>query len=166
VGIEALRRVKAERPNVEVVFFGTQTEELGHIPFEFRNLGVIDAKAVAAAMNESHILLTFSLTNISNVPFEGMACGSAVVDVDLPNVSSMVEPDRNCLLADFEPGALSDAVVRLVDDRDLRVRLGRQGAEDAGVRTWERTGRMFEQALLRTCFARLATSTLSVASTV
>ena len=106
VGIEALRRMKATRPDVEIVFFGTRTDELGDIPFEYRNLGVLDAAAVAAAMNESHVLLTFSLTNISNVPFEGMACGCAVVDVDLPNVTTMVEPGRNCLLADFEPGAL------------------------------------------------------------
>lgn len=155
VGIEALRRIKEVRPDVEIVFFGTSTQELGRVPFEFRNLGVLDASSVAEAMNDSHILLTFSLTNISNVPYEGMACGCAVVDLDLPNVTSMVDRDRNCLVAEFEPGALADAVIRLVDDRDLRVRLGTRGAAESETRTWDRTATMFEQALLRTCFARL-----------
>ena len=64
--------------------------------FPFTNLGVLDAADVASAMNDAHILLRFSLTNISNVPFEGMACGCAVVDVDLPNVATMVEPGTVC----------------------------------------------------------------------
>ncbi len=67
----------------------------------------------------------------------------------------MVDRDRNCLVAEFEPGALADAVIRLVDDRDLRVRLGSRGAAESETRTWDRTATMFEQALLRTCFARL-----------
>jgi glycosyltransferase involved in cell wall biosynthesis len=152
VGVDALRLLKTERPDVDVVFFGSPTDELGEVPFEFRNLGVIEATAVAEAMNEAHILLTFSLTNISNVPYEGMACGCAVVDLDLPNVSSMVEPDVNCILAAFEPRALADAVERLTDDPDLRLRIARRGAADAAVRTWERTASMFEAALRRICF--------------
>jgi glycosyltransferase involved in cell wall biosynthesis len=152
VGVDTLRLLKAERPDVDIVFFGSPTDELGEVPFEFRNLGVIEAAAVAEAMNEAHILLTFSLTNISNVPYEGMACGCAVVDLDLPNVSSMVDPERNCVLAAFEPRALADAIERLIDDPELRLRIARQGAEDAAVRTWERTARMFDQALRNICF--------------
>ena len=108
-------------------------------------------------MNSSHILMCFSLTNISNVPFEGMACGCAVVDLDLPNVSTMVEAGRNCLLAAPEPAALANAVVSLVEDREFRERLARVGAAEAVERTWTRTARMFEDSLIRTCFARLPT---------
>jgi glycosyltransferase involved in cell wall biosynthesis len=148
--------VKESHPEVDVVFFGTSSDDLGPVPFEMRNLGVLDSAAVAEAMNASHVLLTFSLTNISNVPFEGMACGCAVVDVDLPNVATMVAPGRNCLLAPLEPGAIARSVIALVEDRDLRVRLGRQGAADGTQRTWARTARMFEEILARAGFARLA----------
>ena len=154
IGLEALRRIKLRRPDTEIVFFGTKTNELGDVPFEYTNLGVLDAPGVAAAMNSCHILLTFSLTNISNVPFEGMACSCAVVDVDLPNVTAMVEPERNCLVAEFEPDSLADAVTTLIDDPALRARLGRQGANDARPRTWQRTADMLEEALLRACFVR------------
>jgi glycosyltransferase involved in cell wall biosynthesis len=155
LGLEALRLVKEARPEVDIAFFGTPSDELGPVPFEMRNLGVLDAAGVAEAMNASHVLLTLSLTNISNVPFEGMACGCAVVDVDLPSVATMVASGRNCLLAALEPGALSRSLISLVEDRELRERLGRQGAADVAQRTWPRTARMFEESLLRTCFARL-----------
>jgi glycosyltransferase involved in cell wall biosynthesis len=155
LGVEALRRVKAAHPEAEIAFFGSPSSELGQVPFEMTNLGVQDAEGVAQAMNHSHILLTFSMTNISNVPFEGMACGCAVVDLDLPNVVDMVEPGEDCLLAPLEPGAIADAITRLVEDRDLRIRLARQGAAEGRRRTWERTTTMFEDALLRLCFARL-----------
>jgi glycosyltransferase involved in cell wall biosynthesis len=151
VGVEALRRLKELSQSVEIVFFGSPDRELGEVPFPFRNLGVLEAPAVAQAMNDADILLTFSLTNISNVPFEGMACGCAVVDLDLPNVSTMVEPGT-CLLAQFEPGALADALHTLVTDPELRARLGSCGAETVKSRTWERTAELFEVALRNTTF--------------
>jgi glycosyltransferase involved in cell wall biosynthesis len=155
VGIEALRLLKELCPQAEIVFFGSRDGELGEVPFAFRNLGVLDADGVARAMNDADILLTFSLTNISNVPFEGMACGCAVVDLDLPNVTTMVEPET-CLLVPFEPGALADAMRRLVADPDLRARLGARGAEAVRTRTWERTAAMFEEALRRVAFVGAA----------
>ncbi len=63
--------------------------------------------------------LTFSLTNISNVPFEGMACGCGVVELDSPNVSTMIAAGEELrLLAPFEAGALADALSRLVEEPD------------------------------------------------
>jgi glycosyltransferase involved in cell wall biosynthesis len=154
IGVEALRLLKAERPDVEIVFFGSPASELGEVPFEFTNLGVLDARDVASAMNDAHVLLTFSLTNISNVPYEGMACSCAVVDLDLPNVSTMVAPGENCLLAPFEPRPLADAVAQLIDDPELRLRIARRGAADASIRTWERTAGMFEDVLRKICIVQ------------
>ena len=34
IGLEALRRIKLRRPDTEIVFFGTKTNELGDVPFE------------------------------------------------------------------------------------------------------------------------------------
>ncbi len=152
VGVNALAELKRRHPEVDILFFGSRTEELGAVPFQFRNLGVIDAAAVAKAMNDAHILLTFSLTNISNVPFEGMACGCGVVELDSPNVSTMIAAGENCLLAPFEAGALADALSRLVEEPDLRIRLAQRGAADMAGRNWERTGSMFENALRELCF--------------
>lgn len=157
LGVEALRLVKAANPEIQVVLFGSRTRELGRVPFDFTNLGVLDAQGVADAMNASHVLLTFSLTNISNVPFEGMACGCAVVDLDLPNVRAMVEPGRNCLLALPEPDAIAQSVITLIEDPNLRCRLAEEGMREGRRRTWTRTADMFEASLFELCFARLST---------
>jgi glycosyltransferase involved in cell wall biosynthesis len=156
VGIEALAELKWRHPETEITFFGTPSEELGPVPFDFKNLGVIDAPAVAQAMNEAHILLTFSLTNISNVPFEGMACGCGVVELDGTNVSAMTNPGENCLLTSFEPSKIADAVARLIEDPDLRIKLGNRGAADMAGRTWERTASMFDSALRELCILPIA----------
>ena len=71
-----------------------------------------------------------------------------------PNVATMVDAGRTCLLAAAEPDSVAQAVVSLVGDRELRERLGRAGAAEATRRTWSRTAGMFEESLLRTCFVR------------
>jgi glycosyltransferase involved in cell wall biosynthesis len=159
-GVEALRLLKEMHPDVEVVLFGSHDRELGDLPFAARNLGVLAADEVASAMNDSDILLTFSLTNISNVPFEGMACGCAVVDIDTPNVSTMVDPGT-CLLAPLHPTDLASALASLVEDPVLRERLGTRGAESIQHRTWARTAELFENALRSTAFVGAGAQTSS-----
>lgn len=63
---------------------------------------------------------------------EWMAMGLAVVAPDHPPLRELIEPEVQGLL--FRPGdpdALRDAVLRLVDDPELRLRLGRAAARRA-----------------------------------
>jgi GT2 family glycosyltransferase/glycosyltransferase involved in cell wall biosynthesis len=154
VGREALARLKTELPDAEIRFFGCEDDELGDVSFPHRNLGVLDAEQLAKAMNSAHILLTFSLSNISHVPFEGMACGCAVVEADTPLNAGMLDDGDNCLLVTPDPKAVAAALKRLVTDDELRKKLGTRGAKQMEGRTWARTGDQFEAALLRLCFAR------------
>lgn len=154
IGVEALRLLAERRPDVEITFFGAADEELGSIPFPFRNHGVLGPAGLAAAMNESHVLLSFSLTNISNVPFEGMACGCAVVEANVPTVVEMVDPEL-CVLADADAESVARALERLVDDEALREELGARGAQAMRDRRWRRSGDQLEHALRSLCFARL-----------
>jgi GT2 family glycosyltransferase len=155
LGCEALARLKDRCPDTDIVFFGCEDDELGSIPFPYRNLGVIDAETLATAMNSAHILLTFSLSNISHVPYEGMACGCAVVEADSPMNTGMLNHGENCLLVEPDAGAVATALEQLVEDGDLRRRLGLRGAKEMEGRTWLRTGDQFESALRRLCFARV-----------
>jgi glycosyltransferase involved in cell wall biosynthesis len=131
------------------------------VPFEFKNLGVLSPAELAEAMNNAHVLLTFSLSNISNVAFEGMACGCAVVEADLPQVREMVKPDTDCLVAPTNPEGVTDVLARLVTNPDLRIRLARAGNEAVRGWTWERNASQFESHLLETCFTRLNRRVLS-----
>jgi GT2 family glycosyltransferase/glycosyltransferase involved in cell wall biosynthesis len=154
LGVEALALVKARIPDLDVVFFGSPSEELEDVPFDSRNLGVLSPADLADAMNHADVLLTFSLSNISNVPFEGMACGCAVIEADLPQVREMVEPGVDCLVAPTNPEGVADVLERLVTDADMRLRVAHAGNEKVRGWTWERTASQFESHLLETCFTR------------
>jgi GT2 family glycosyltransferase/glycosyltransferase involved in cell wall biosynthesis len=155
LGIAALALLKDRCPDVDIRFFGSAEEELGLVPFEFRNLGVLTPAGAAGAMNDAQVLLTFSLSNISNVAFEGMACGCAVVEADLPQVREMVSAGSDCLLAPTTPEGVADALARVTGDPELRIRLACRGAEEMSTRDWARSASQLEALLLETCFTRL-----------
>jgi glycosyltransferase involved in cell wall biosynthesis len=162
LGVDALARLKLRMPDVDILFFGSPDGQIEDVPFEFQNLGVLSPTEIADAMNRAHILLSFSLSNISNVPFEGMACGCAVVEADLPQVREMVRPGADCLLAPTTPDGVADVLTRLVTDADLRTRLALTGADAMRGRNWARTAAQFEAHLLETCFTRMNRRVASV----
>ena len=155
LGVEALALLKERLPDLEVRFFGSPSAELDGVPFEFLNLGVLSPAELADAMNRAHVLLTFSLSNISNVPFEGMACGCAVVEADLPQVREMVEPGVDCLVAPTNAESVAEVLERLVTHTELRLRVAHAGNEKVQGWSWDRTASQFESHLLETCFTRL-----------
>jgi glycosyltransferase involved in cell wall biosynthesis len=155
IGVAALRLLRARHPEVRVHLFGASDEELGDVASEFGNLGVLAPEALATEMNDTHVLLSLSLSNISNVPFEGMACGCAVVEADLPAVVDMVRPGENCLLAKPEPSRVADVLERLHQDSQLRIRLAQQGMHAVRKATWENAGLQLEKHLLALCFGRV-----------
>ncbi|MEW6272037.1 MAG: glycosyltransferase [Thermodesulfobacteriota bacterium] len=156
LGVEALRRVKQARPGVQIAFFGAGADELREVDFELENLGVLSHAELARAMNASHVLLCFSLSaNISWVPLQGMACGCAVVDADVPGVREMIADGETCRLAAPEPESVAQAVIALIDDAAARERLGRAAAAEMQRRTWEGSAEQFERIVEDRCFVRL-----------
>jgi glycosyltransferase involved in cell wall biosynthesis len=76
--------------------------------------------------------------------FEYMAAGRAIVAPDQPNIREVLEHDRTALLFDpADPGAMSEAVLRLAADPALRARLGAAARADVLARdlTWEGNAR-------------------------
>ena len=78
--------------------------------------------------------------------FEYMAMGRAIVASDLDQIGDVLTHDDTALMV--EPGnaeRLAKAIVRLIDEPELRERLGRRAREEAlASYTWERNvGRMF-----------------------
>ncbi len=89
---------------------------------------------------------------------EYMACGTAIVAADLPVVREIIDDeDTGLLFKVSKPSRLADCLARLIDDSDLRVRLGARAAQVARERfTWG----MAQHSLL-TAYARLLASTSS-----
>lgn len=153
-GIAALERVKRDDPETEILLFGATDEELSPLPFPARNLGVLRPSELAAVLNESHVFLSFSLTNISHAPYEAMACGCAVVEADVPTVRSMVAPG-SCLLTVPEPDAVAAAIRTLLADDELRIGYAARGVEATAGLTWKAAGDRFEAILRSLAFLRL-----------
>lgn len=150
LGLKALKIAKGQNPKLEIAFFGAETQELNDVPFEFVNLGVLSPEQLALEMNRSHILLSLSLSNISWVPFEGMACGLAVVEADTASLCEMVNPSAICL-AIPTPEALSAAIIRLCDDENLRLKFANNAIENMKSNSWQNTCQEFETILLNKC---------------
>ncbi len=150
VGVEALRRVVYQCPEVRIAFYGMEeTEDLG---FPYQNLGRLSQEQLAREMNLSHIHLSFSLTNISWVPLEAMACGCAVVEARAPGVEHWVGAEnRHGLLVEPEPKAVAQVLHHLVTDSALRRRVAESGEKHVASITasWEDTCTRFESILLR-----------------
>jgi len=156
LGVAALRRVHERRPDVRVAFFGATDAELGDVGFPVENLGVLSHPELARAMNDAHVLLCFSLSaNISWVPLQGMACGCAVVEADVPGVREMIADGRTCALAAPEPDAVAARVLELVSDDARRLALAEAAAESTRERSFASSAAQFESILRERCFVRL-----------
>jgi glycosyltransferase involved in cell wall biosynthesis len=142
IGIEALKELYKSYPQLQIYFYGA--EENDALPFPYTNLGFLSSAELGAAMRNADIHLSFSLTNISFVPFEAMACGCAVVEAKVPSVEAMVEDGKHCLLAEPQPDAVMAALRRLIQDGDLRSRIAKAGMEFVREKTWENSCKQFE----------------------
>jgi FMN phosphatase YigB (HAD superfamily)/glycosyltransferase involved in cell wall biosynthesis len=78
--LEALAKVKARRPQTEIVFYGSRSSP--NAAFRCTNLGLInDLNELNRLYNSALVGLCISLTNPSRIPYEMMAAGCVPVDV-------------------------------------------------------------------------------------
>lgn len=71
-------------------------------------------------------------------PLEAMATGGAVVCTDAHGNRDFCADGVNCLMPEPTVESVTGAIRRLLEDPDLRVRLGRAGLETAAGYVWER----------------------------
>jgi len=141
----ALDELHRRRPEVEIALFGEARQIV--TPFPHRELGVMERGALAHAYASAAVGLVISLTNPSLVPTEMLACGLPVVDVAGDAMVATFGAGGPIELAAPEPGALADAIERLLDDLVLRAERSRAGTALALGRTWERAGQQVELGL-------------------
>jgi len=119
--------------------------------------GLLPPPAVAARLREADVLVlpnpASAISSDFTSPlklFEYMAAERPIVASDLPSIREVLTNERNALLVPpGNPPALTDAIRRLKDDRDLGRRLVAQAADDVREYTWARRAERLE-ALFRT----------------
>ena len=75
-----------------------------------------------------------------------------MVEAKVPSVEVMVEDGTNCILAEPDPDAVADAVLRLAKDKDVMGRIAKGGLEFVRNKTWENSCAQFHEALLDLLF--------------
>jgi glycosyltransferase involved in cell wall biosynthesis len=127
----AFRRVHQLRPNVDFLLFGTTSlGQHGNLGFPYTDLGIIhDRKELCKSYSSSDIFLDASrFQGFGLTALEAMACRLACVLTDVGGVHEYARDQINALMAPAsKPEACADAIVRLIDDSQLRTRLGDEG---------------------------------------
>lgn len=126
-GLRALNVLKKLKPEVEIIIFGS-TNPAYDLTVEHLNLGVLSPWECAVLYNTCEVGLCLSASNPSRVPFEMMACGLPVVDLDVEN-NRFDYPDFGVLLAEFDEEAVAGAILSLLNDRGLQERHKTGGLE-------------------------------------
>lgn len=125
LGVEALNIVKEKYPDWEIVFFGSNKEDYQNIPFSFTNMGLLETiNDLGILYRSASIGIAFSTTNPSLVPYEMMACGVGVVDLDFNDSVVSYDSKNNISLAKPYPEDVARKIIELIENKkklDLQV---------------------------------------------
>ena len=147
-GIEAFTRVKRRHPELLLVGFGTKRPRLPLAYDEFFENPPQERLAWLYSRCPIYCCPSWD-EGLGMPPMEAMACGAALCTYDNGGCRDYAIDGQTALMAprrDLE--ALTRALARLVEDRQLRERLARQGRELISTRfDWERATARFETLL-------------------
>ncbi len=135
VGMLALELLAERRSDFIVDFFGEDLSDY-RPRFPAENHGVLSASDLARLYRGGTVGMVFSATNHAILPKEMMACGLPVIELDGQNLAG-VYPESIIHPVHPEPRAVADAVDRLLDSPEERLRLRRAGLAYASAISWE-----------------------------
>ena len=148
--LEALAKVRTER-HAELVLVG-QPRDGSLVPATIERLGLEGAVTIAGVVDNLRMIELYAEAEVAVVPslyegfslpaVEAMACGLPLATTTGGALPEVVGADGECalLVPPNDPGALAAAIVRALDDADLRTRLGAAGRDRVLERfTWRAT---------------------------
>jgi len=149
--LEALAKVRAERPDAHLVVIG-KPKERSKIPALIERLGLKDSVQFVSGVTTERIVELYAETEVACVPslyegfslpaVEAMACGVPLVATTGGAVPEVVGRDNETglLVPPGDPEALAAGIVRALNDPELRARIGAAGRERAlSMFTWRAT---------------------------
>jgi glycosyltransferase involved in cell wall biosynthesis len=110
-----------------VEFFGSSAK--ADVPFPCVRHGVLTPQEMASLFREGTLGVAISSTNPRMVPFEMMACGLPVVDIDYDHKELSYGGAANAFLAPPTPEALAEAIGRALKDEPARKSMSESGLE-------------------------------------
>lgn len=159
LGVDALARVVAARPDVDIVMFGSNDIDIASLPFQATTLGILTDEQLADLYRSATLGFTISFTNPSLVPFSMLACGCPVVELDMEQNRRTFGVDNGVVLAEPTADGLASAMQALLRDEGMRKRAIRDGLEFAGPLCFDHTTDGVERAVLRAYLTGAVTDT-------
>ncbi len=138
LGLIALGKVAERHKDVEFVFVGGRLDGY-RIPFRHRCEGVLDFPSLARLYSQCDIAVVLSMSNLSLLPLELMACGVPVVSNRAPCTEWLLS-DRIAQLVSPTIDGIAEGVSSLLEDEPRRLMLRRAGLEAAQNASWEAEG--------------------------
>ncbi len=150
--LEAIAKLRTER-DIDLIVIG-QPRPKGRVANALERLGLTDIVTTISGVSDEDLARLYGEAEVAIVPslyegfslpaIEAMSCGVPVVATTggaLPEVVG-VSDETGLLVEPNDPEALVGAIRRLLDDGDLRARLGAAGRQRVIERfTWEVTAR-------------------------
>lgn len=149
-GIEALKTVKTQLPELQATLFGAPAAPEG-LPDWIRYEQTPSPKKLRELYNESAVFMATSWTEGWGLPgCEALMCGCALAATDVGghreyavnNETALLSPPKN-------PAGLAQNVLKLFQDEDLRLRIAEQGHAYVQRFTWERAVEGLERELTK-----------------
>ncbi|MEU3552870.1 glycosyltransferase family 4 protein [Streptomyces fragilis] len=148
--VEALAKLRTEQPHAHLVVVGKRAED-GPVAQAIEHYGLEDAVEFVKGISDAELVDLVRSAEVACVPslYEGfslpaaeaMATGTPLVATTGGAIPEVAGPDGETCLAvpPGDPGALAAALGRLLDDPQLRARLGAAGRARVLERfTWKR----------------------------
>ncbi|MGZ4734302.1 MAG: glycosyltransferase family 4 protein [Acidimicrobiia bacterium] len=149
--LEAVAKLRVEREDVHLVVIGKQKDK-SKIPAVLERLGLEQAVEFVSGVAQERIIELYAEAEVAVVPslyegfslpaIEAMACGVPLVATNGGALPEVVGPDGEAALSvpTNDPSALAIAIARLLDDPELRARIGEAGRHRVLDRfTWRRS---------------------------
>lgn len=147
LGVMALEQLKRLRPDVTIHMAGWDVSDWD-IPFEYVNHGSLKITELSPLYNKCAAALVLSLTNLSLLPLELLACGTIPVVNDAPN-NRLVSDNPSIAYTPLSPSALARRLIEIVDSPD-QIEQSALAAESVRSSSWAESGRCFVEAFERT----------------
>jgi glycosyltransferase involved in cell wall biosynthesis len=149
--IEALAKVRAERPDAHLVVIG-QPRHKSAVPAQIERLGLTDAVQFVTGVSDQRIVELYAEAEVAVVPslyegfslpaIEAMACGTTLVTTTGGALPEVVGPSGIAAMTvpTADPGALAQQIIDVLSDDELRARIGEAGRKRVLDRfTWRKT---------------------------
>ena len=124
--LEALRDLPY---TVDIIGSGEQLEELERFTEEnninANFLGNILNHRLPEILNQHEIFILPSLwEGMPKTLLEAMSCGLPVIGTEVTGISEVIEHGKNGILCDTDPNSIKEAIIELMEDDELKQRLG------------------------------------------